>query len=428
MQFRSTLSVIPLLTILLPACSGDDGKNGSSCSVKRTSAGATIVCDDGTSVTIDNGSVGATGPAGHDGTNGFDGSPGATGPTGAAGVSATPTLMAANRVATSAGCVAGGIEISIGADDNGNGILDTSEIDSTSVLCDGATGPVGATGLTGATGAIGPTGTIGPTGASGATGPVGAIGPTGATGATGPMGPAGATGATGSAATNSLMLVTKELPGTNCVRGGQKIEVGLDDNGNGQLDAGEVDNTSYACSPATCQVTFATIKLSPVVDTSINYLNGNTFGDDILRAYSYDAVTSDYVGWMGFDLSDYGGSIPIYGMRLFMWANSQYSSPMGTPSVQVVYSSSNGFPRTGATTVELPRTQAVSTVYSGFVASAWFTFAIDITARDFGDDFADGWLSLGVDEVAGGYRYAYFDGIDYTTTKPYLEVDTMLCQ
>lgn len=42
--------------------------------------------------------------------------------------------------------------------------------------------------------------------------------------------------------------VANEPPGENCVRGGTRIETGPDQNGNGQLDDGEVTNTTYACN------------------------------------------------------------------------------------------------------------------------------------------------------------------------------------
>ena len=53
--------------------------------------------------------------------------------------------------------------------------------------------------------------------------------------------------------TGSLVLVSEEVNGLNCAYGGKKLEVGLDngDNGgtagNGLLEAGEVDQTSYVC-------------------------------------------------------------------------------------------------------------------------------------------------------------------------------------
>ena len=126
----------------------------------------------------------------------------------------------------------------------------------------GPIGNTGATGLTGATGATGATGTqgiIGLTGATGATGATGSTGLTGATGATGAQGVIGLTGAqgiqglagtNGTNGKNSLILTTTEAVGANCATGGVKQEYGIDANGNGTLDAGEVDATltKYICN------------------------------------------------------------------------------------------------------------------------------------------------------------------------------------
>ena len=89
-----------------------------------------------------------------------------------------------------------------------------------------------------------------------ATGPDGATGPTGATGATGAIGPAGSNGANGTNGTNgtnglnSIMLLTAEPAGAHCTYGGTKVQVGLDTDGNGALQASEVTSTTYLCSAA----------------------------------------------------------------------------------------------------------------------------------------------------------------------------------
>ena len=132
----------------------------------------------------------------------------------------------------------------------------------------GATGAQGATGATGATGAQGPmglngqngfNGMNGATGPQGAAGPAGATGPAGAPGAQGPagsqgpagaQGPAGDAGANGPAGENSLVLVSAEPPGQNCGSGGQRIDVGLDANGDGNLEATEIQHTSFVCNPS----------------------------------------------------------------------------------------------------------------------------------------------------------------------------------
>jgi OmcA/MtrC family decaheme c-type cytochrome len=64
---------------------------------------------------------------------------------------------------------------------------------------------------------------------------------------TGGDGPAGENGASGA---NALTKTSAEPAGANCPAGGTKIEVGLDANGNGSLDATEVSaaSTAYVCN------------------------------------------------------------------------------------------------------------------------------------------------------------------------------------
>jgi hypothetical protein len=54
-------------------------------------------------------------------------------------------------------------------------------------------------------------------------------------------------GASGVSGKSSLVSVTAENTGTNCVSGGHRIQSGLDSNGNKILDAAEVTANSYAC-------------------------------------------------------------------------------------------------------------------------------------------------------------------------------------
>ncbi len=62
---------------------------------------------------------------------------------------------------------------------------------------------------------------------------------------TGDPGPAGDPGDPGDPA---LVRTSVEPAGTNCPAGGTKVEVGVDANGNGTLDASEVTATTYVCS------------------------------------------------------------------------------------------------------------------------------------------------------------------------------------
>ena len=58
-----------------------------------------------------------------------------------------------------------------------------------------------------------------------------------------------APGSDGTSST-SLISMTAEPPGDNCEHGGQRVDAGVDDNGNGSLDPDEVDSTEYVCNGA----------------------------------------------------------------------------------------------------------------------------------------------------------------------------------
>ncbi|HET9956111.1 MAG TPA: hypothetical protein VFQ61_16505 [Polyangiaceae bacterium] len=60
----------------------------------------------------------------------------------------------------------------------------------------------------------------------------------------------GAAGKVGPAGVDALVKTTDEPAGTKCEHGGAKIQYGMDNNGNGALDASEIDGTSYACNGA----------------------------------------------------------------------------------------------------------------------------------------------------------------------------------
>jgi len=90
-------------------------------------------------------------------------------------------------------CIYGGTKVDVGWDGNRNGILEDSEIGRTSYTCDESDEDDGSYDLT------------------------------------------------------SLINTSDENPGTNCIYGGTKIDVGLDDNGNDILEDSEIDSTSYIC-------------------------------------------------------------------------------------------------------------------------------------------------------------------------------------
>lgn len=114
-------------------------------------------------------------------------------------------------------CATGGQRLETGLDLDQNGVLDSDEVDSqqTVYICNGAEGPQGASGTDGAKGEQGPQGEQGPKGAAG-----------------------------------SLLKLTAENSVETCLGyAGYKVEVGQDQDGNGLLDADEIDTskTTYVC-------------------------------------------------------------------------------------------------------------------------------------------------------------------------------------
>jgi hypothetical protein len=127
------------------------------------------------------------------------------------------------------------------------------------------------------TGASGPQGPIGLTGATGATGATGQQGPIGLTGPAGANGTNGINGTNGTNGLNALIKTTTEPAGANCTNGGTKIETGLDANGNGVLDASEVNTsqTQYVCNGLNGIVGNSTIQSS--FTTSIGFSSSTTW-------------------------------------------------------------------------------------------------------------------------------------------------------
>ncbi|MDP6326209.1 MAG: hypothetical protein QGI36_03870, partial [Candidatus Thalassarchaeaceae archaeon] len=127
---------------------------------------------------------------------------------------------------------------------------------------DGAAGADGADGTPGADGTDGADGVNGTDGADGTQGPAGVNGTDGADGANGTDGDKGEVGEEGDKGEvgedgmdgidgmPALAVTTLESAGSNCADGGLKIEVGVDDNGNGALDSNEIDYTEYVCNGA----------------------------------------------------------------------------------------------------------------------------------------------------------------------------------
>ena len=178
------------------------------------------------------------------------------GATGGSNVSGENSVVTAVRNSVSAAvCPTGGISVDAGIDDNGNGVLDAAEVDSTQYVCNGTNGTTGTNALVAVT--------TEPSGANCATGGKKvSVGPdTNANGALDASeitssdyicnGTAGTNGTSGSNGFNSLAAVVSEPAGTNCTSGGSKVTSGLDTNANAVLDSGEVTSTTYVCNGAT---------------------------------------------------------------------------------------------------------------------------------------------------------------------------------
>ncbi len=123
------------------------------------------------------------------GGGGGSGSPPETTTTANSSVAAKSSVIAPGD----AECAYGGVLVETGIDENGNGLLDDSEVDESHKVCNGAPGSEGL---------------------------------------------------------NALVNITAEAAGAQCAQGGQRIDSGLDSNADGVLDSGEITATSYICNGA----------------------------------------------------------------------------------------------------------------------------------------------------------------------------------
>ena len=72
----------------------------------------------------------------------------------------------------------------------------------------------------------------------------------GANGLDGKNGTNGTDGIDGADGLTSLILTAVEEPGANCANGGFRLDIGLDANSNGSLDADEISSSQYLCNTA----------------------------------------------------------------------------------------------------------------------------------------------------------------------------------
>lgn len=176
-----------------------------------------------------------------------NGSIGETGPQGGVGVDGTNALIVTTAEAAGANCAGGGVRLDVGIDDDSDGNLGTAEIDATSYICNGADGADGVDGLnsltrTSTTGVNGCGNSGGVTIESGLDADANGVLDNGEVTQTNAV-------CNGNDGANSLVEVNVEAPGANCGAGGQQIVSGVDDDGDGALTGIEIADTSYICDP-----------------------------------------------------------------------------------------------------------------------------------------------------------------------------------
>jgi hypothetical protein len=232
-------------------------------------------------------------------------------------------------------------------------------------------------------------------------------------------------GASGVSGRSALMLSASEPPGVHCVDGGVVIQNGLDDNGNGTLEPAEVDQTQYICKTA-CVLRESTVIVQSGAQASLNYTNDQTWDDNTIRAQT--DTNSDVVGWLGFDLTSVPDNSVILNSKLMLRHNPVDSNPSGNPTVQILRGTANGFTRTGVTAASMQKGPAVSGDYSIFSLDGWNAFVISLTHDDLATDRSDNYVTLGIDEIGsnGASNVAFFGSVD-AATRPYLELELVAC-
>jgi hypothetical protein len=177
---------------------------------------------------------------------GEDGADGASGANGAPGTNGSSAMLAVTAESPGLNCLNGGSRVDSGLDANRNGQLDASEIASSQYVCSGGSAVTSLVETHDeAAGANCPSGGKRFTAGLDANG-------NGVLDAS-EMNSSGyiCNGEQGSASARGLTAVVQESAGANCPSGGVKINSGSDDNGNGTLDVAEITGTQFVCNGAT---------------------------------------------------------------------------------------------------------------------------------------------------------------------------------
>lgn len=219
------------------------------------------------------------------------------------GGSGLSSLMSMSNEAAGANCSHGGKKINSGLDSNGNGLLDAAEVTASSYVCNGATGGTGPAGLQSlldivneAPGAHCAAG--GKRVNSGLDANANGVLEVGEIAASSYVcnGTNGSNGGNGLA---SLLTIVDELAGANCAAGGKKVSSGLDANGNGALDAGEIGSTAYVCHGAASQeISYQWVGgVSATMSSNKGYIVGSV--DEVLLSLPAAPAVGDRVAVTG---------------------------------------------------------------------------------------------------------------------------------
>ncbi len=200
------------------------------------------------------------------------------------------------------------------------------------------------------------------------------IGCEGPAGEAGPAGPSGKDGKEGAKGAPALTKTTPEPAGTNCPGGGTKVEVGLDVNGNGVLDAAEVttSGTFYVCNgtgagknalvktsaePAGSNCANGGIKIESGVDTNGN---GTLDPGEIVAAQ-----TTFVCNGAGGSSGPSGITSPSTGINITIKEISKTAT--GPITVRFLLKDDRGFP------IDLDGKFSVNTAIAPRFALGWFT-------------------------------------------------------
>jgi hypothetical protein len=173
------------------------------------------------------------------------------------------SLVDVTPVSAGVACAAGGLRVRTGRDANSNGTLDAAEVTQTEYVCNGLVG-AGSNMLVRA--ATVPPGAECPNGGYLIQAGIDDVTPDGQLQAAEVDASSYVcNGTTAPGSVGTLVDVATEAPGSNCPQGGVKISVGLDGDGNGTLSPSEVANTKFVCNAAPGPAGVASlVRLTPV--------------------------------------------------------------------------------------------------------------------------------------------------------------------